>query len=405
MMRAPGTGVVPPAASTRARSAASGGPIRLRKFDPSKMRDSLIVVFVAPKNSGKSTLLADFMYHKRHLPAGFCFSATEESNEFFSKMIPPAYCYTHFDTRKLTKIYEHQKAKVNAYKRRGGDRNPVIFGVIEDCMADKKVFKETIVRDLFMNGRHRKMFVLITVQYIVDLPPDLRTNVDMYVVLRQSNVDARRKLYTCVAGACGTWKQFNEIMDVATNDHRCLVIDNGVSSNRIEDRVFWYKAKIREPFRVGCARFWRYNKRNYKSREARGGEAVGSAERAARARLGRRGYGSFATDLDARSLFAQLPRAGAVGGAAGAAAAGALSAVAPVGASVLLAGDEEEEDGGGTQATSATRPAQTTLEAVPRSARPHSAQRLVGASPSRREVRTRHGRSSGRGGLERTRRR
>ena len=35
-----------------------------------------------------------------------------------------------------------------------------------------------------------------------------------------------------------------------TNDYGCLVIDNTSTSEKIEDRVFWYKAEIHENFRM-----------------------------------------------------------------------------------------------------------------------------------------------------------
>jgi len=43
------------------------------------------------------------------------------------------------------------------------------------------------------------------------------------------------------------------------------VLDNTSKSNRIEDCVFWYKAKIRKSFRVGSSQFWNLHQKTYNS--------------------------------------------------------------------------------------------------------------------------------------------
>lgn len=263
--------------------------LRLRSFNPTTMRDSGITVFVASKGSGKSTCMASFLHAKRHLPAGVVYSATEESNDFFGQMVPPAYCFSEFDIEALTKIYEHQKTKVSQYKRprseedrrlisdedlekRDGfwavyERDPHIFLVIEDMMYDKSKFKLPIVRDLFMNGRHRKVFAMITVQYIMDMPSELRSQVDYWVLFKEDKPVNRQKLYEHVAGGkCKSPKVFNHIMDVCTRDYGCVVIDARNNSGRIEDAVYHYRAVKRPPFRIGCRAYWRYGQKNARAK-------------------------------------------------------------------------------------------------------------------------------------------
>jgi hypothetical protein len=40
-------------------------------------------------------------------------------------------------------------------------------------------------------------------------------------------------------------------------------LDNTVKSNKIEDVVFWYKAKIRDNFRVGHPSIWNMHRQKY----------------------------------------------------------------------------------------------------------------------------------------------
>lgn len=265
--------------------------LHLKKFNPTSMRDSCVVVFVAMKGSGKSTCMADFMHAKRHLPAGFVFSATEESNEFFSQMVPSMYCYNDLDLPKLREVYDYQEVKMQRYKRSRADRDrskaehgnpmmkdsdleridfwavwerdPHIFGVVEDLMADKSCFKDKVMRELFMNGRHHKMFVMITVQYVMDMPRALRSNVDYWVLFKEDSRENRENLFKHVASKCKSRQVFNKIMDECTKNYGCVVVDNRCNTGNIADAVFWYRAKPRDPFRVGSQRFWRFSRKNY----------------------------------------------------------------------------------------------------------------------------------------------
>ena len=56
--------------------------IQLRKFNPAKMGDDRICVFIGKRNTGKSTLVKDIMYYKKHIPAGIVLSAQKRGTIF-----------------------------------------------------------------------------------------------------------------------------------------------------------------------------------------------------------------------------------------------------------------------------------------------------------------------------------
>ena len=60
------------------------------------------------------------------------------------------------------------------------------------------------------------------------------------------------------------FKMFCSVMDQCTENYECLVIDNSVKSNKIEDLVFCIK-QIHENLRLGSQVFWnikRYPQKN-----------------------------------------------------------------------------------------------------------------------------------------------
>jgi hypothetical protein len=49
-------------------------------------------------------------------------------------------------------------------------------------------------------------------------------------------------------------------MDQCTENYECLVINNNVKSNKLQDQVFWYKAEAHRDFKLGSKQFWDLSK-------------------------------------------------------------------------------------------------------------------------------------------------
>jgi len=106
------------------------------------------------------------------------------------------------------------------------------------------------------------MFML-TLQYCMDLPPALRGQIDYVFILRENIIENKVKLYKHFFGIFPTFDSFNEVMNQCTENYECLVLNNRSTSNKIEDVVFWYKAKVDRKYRIGSPALWDHHKRNY----------------------------------------------------------------------------------------------------------------------------------------------
>ena len=164
--------------------------LQLRKFKPERMADDKVCVFIGKRNTGKSTLVTDILYHKKHLPAGIVLSATEEGNHYYQQYIPDLFIYGDYDREAIERVMDRQKRLVGA-----GKKNCGAFLLLDDCMYDSKFMKDTCIRQCFMNGRHWKIFFMLTMQYCMDLPPALRANIDYVFILRENIIQNREKLY------------------------------------------------------------------------------------------------------------------------------------------------------------------------------------------------------------------
>jgi len=255
--------------------------VSLRKFDMSRIPKDAVCVFIGKRRTGKSTLVKDLLFHHQDMPLGIVMSGTEESNSFYSKMVPLV--YNEFNPMVLNNFVKRQKMmmnKIQADQTAGQTRSrydPRVMLILDDCMYDDNWTRDSNIRYIFMNGRHIKVFFLITMQYPLGIQPALRTNVDYVFILREPYLNNRKRIYENYASAFPSFEFFCQIMDQCTQNYECLVIDNTSQSNKLEDIVFWYKAEMHGDFRIGAPEAWAHSTAQKKEEDANSYDARAAA--------------------------------------------------------------------------------------------------------------------------------
>ena len=245
--------------------------LNLRKFDMNKIGKGSVCVMIGKRNTGKSFLTKDLLYYKRDIPIGTVISGTEGANQFYSKIVPPLFIHEEYSPEIISNSLKRQKivvSKMREQEKSYGKSNidPYAFIILDDCLYDNSWTKDTNMRSLFMNGRHYKALLIITSQYSLGIPPNLRCNIDYVFILRENIVNNRKRLYDNYAGMFPTFEVFCQVMDQCTENYECLVIDNTSKSNKIEDMVFWYKADDHPDFTMGSPEFWQHHSSNFQDK-------------------------------------------------------------------------------------------------------------------------------------------
>lgn len=241
--------------------------LKLSKFKIKKMVDHCTIAMIAKRATGKSYLTKEILYHKRKLASIIVISLTEKLNKFYGDFVASSFIYDKFDTEILTRMFSRQKKMIidNDERKRKGkpQKDTTLMLVMDDCMSDKKWVKDPNIGELFFNGRHYHVSLILTMQYAVGIPPEMRSNLDYIFLLAEDFTNNQKKLYEHYAGMFPTFDAFCQVFDSCTENFECLVIDNTTRSNKIEDMVFWYKAKEPPAFKIGAAAFWQYAAANY----------------------------------------------------------------------------------------------------------------------------------------------
>jgi len=233
-------------------------------FKPNESKGP-VVVLIGRRDTGKSYLVRDVLYYHQDIPIGTVISGTEEGNGFYGKMVPKLFIHNEYNTAIIENILKRQRGvlkqirkEMETFKRSTID--PRTFVILDDCLYDNTWARDKMMRLLFMNGRHWKVMLLITMQYPLGIPPTLRTNIDYVFILREPYIANRKRIYENYAGMFPTFESFCQVMDQCTENFECLVINNNSKSNKLQDQVFWYKADAHNDFRLGSKEFWELSK-------------------------------------------------------------------------------------------------------------------------------------------------
>lgn len=260
--------------------------IDLKKFNPKWMEKRRVdpnqgppsILLIGSKRTGKTYLIGDIMYYFRRIPAGMIITGSEASAEKFAEFFPKSFIFDEIDDPLIERMESIVKTQRKLRKKETkGDYSSLLL--FDDCGYDKKVVNKKVIKGIFMNGRNWKILLIMAVQYSKSVPPDLRDNTDYIFILREPSIAARKKLWQEYVGQI-KFDVFNEIMDVCTENYGCIVIDKTTQSNKLEDNIFWYRA--RHPprkFKVGSKGLWKFHHKHYKSDDDSDSEADAFAKR------------------------------------------------------------------------------------------------------------------------------
>jgi hypothetical protein len=98
---------------------------------------------------------------------------------------------------------------------------------------------------------------------MMDVQPAMRSNADYIILTKEKSGVLREKIYKNWGSCLSNLRVFSHVMDKATQDFGCLIIDNkNNSSSRISDSIARFKGDYElaeSPFRMGSAPFWAFS--------------------------------------------------------------------------------------------------------------------------------------------------
>jgi hypothetical protein len=241
--------------------------LQIKKFDMKNLEDNTTITVISKRNTGKSFLTREILYHKRKIPTTIVVSKTEKLNRFYGNFVNDSFIYPDFEPSMLNKVFERQKLmSLDNEKRKELGKEPKedkVIIVMDDCFGNKDWVKQECISELFFNGRHYHLSLVLLMQYALMIPPAFRSNMDYIILLADDIISNRRKYYEYYCGFLPSFEVFQQVFTELTKDFGALIVNNRSRSSNISDKLFWYKAKQTPEFMCGSEKLRKYHKKNY----------------------------------------------------------------------------------------------------------------------------------------------
>ena len=234
--------------------------LAIRKLKPDKvLKEDRTIIIIGKRNTGKTTCLKSICYHMRkRVDFVLAFSPTRSTRQMLAEIIPQSYIHSTFEPEVLERCV--------AVQTHAESRSRKVLILIDDFAYDSALFKSDVMRELFLNGRHLRMGVIITAQYLMTVPPIFRSNTDVVMTFRENVLSVRQNLHKSFFGIFPTMQEFATAMDEVTKEYGVLVLNNASQSTSVHDTkdppILWYKAKLDlPPFYMGRRVYWQLHRR------------------------------------------------------------------------------------------------------------------------------------------------
>lgn len=231
----------------------------LTEFNPEEIKLDGTIVACGKRRTGKSWVFRNLMYlMKDKIPAGIVISQTDELNKFWRQYIPAKFIYPTYEPEILDAVFKRQKKILNdnSLTDEEKDKKAPFFILLDDVISDQRLKYDPNLMELFVAGRHYRLFVLITTQYAKAITPTIRGNTDYVFIMKTIQQRQREALWEDF-GDFLTKDAFSQILDAYTEDNETLVIDT-CPEHTVDplEMLYWWKAEDPGEFHMGSKEYW-----------------------------------------------------------------------------------------------------------------------------------------------------
>ena len=231
--------------TTRHRDKA--GECQINKFDLNLMVEHPSIVMIGKRGSGRSWVVrAILQFFSKKVPVGIIISPTDKMSSFYSKFIPDTYIYYTFQSETIERLLSRQKDIIKMQKERqkdGKDTNTGTFIVMDDCLSlEGNWEKDPVISELLFNGRDYHIMYILTMQFPLEIKPEIRCNFDYIFLLAEDSLGNQKKIYEHYASMFPNFDAFRQVFVQLTADFGSMVIANKEVRNNFLEKVYFYKA-------------------------------------------------------------------------------------------------------------------------------------------------------------------
>jgi hypothetical protein len=190
----------------------------------------------AKRNSGKSVLLRYLVkQHRDDFSKIFVVCPSEEVNHFYTEFIDKRDIFPKYQEDWVLTLMKKLEG-VNSKNEK--DNFKRILLILDDCCSDVDFHHSDSLKRIFTRGRHCGLALIITAQYVYQLPPVCRSNCD-YMAVSQMNRQGLEILTNDFLMGNITKDEFYKMYYRCTSNYGFLLINNNsASDNNNLDEIY-----------------------------------------------------------------------------------------------------------------------------------------------------------------------
>ncbi len=206
--------------------------LRFSKFDISNTREHPLIFVIGKRGTGKTNFVIDTI-KKMGLDNEKTLVISPQD-----KLAP-----TYVKKLKGVRVAYKYVPELIDDRENPGYAECIVF---DDCTTKVDALTDEQFRNLVFDHRQHKQTVIVTMQYPLGIPPELRGMADHIVLFAEDFGSNKKRLYDHYAGMFPTFASFDTVFSKMTVNHRCMVIHNNNHNDCFLDKVHWYKTELQE---------------------------------------------------------------------------------------------------------------------------------------------------------------
>ena len=239
--------------------------ITLGKLDIQQIKDNPLIICIGMRNSGKSTIVLDYLSQHQDIPCGIVISPTEQFNLTYQNHLPQMFIHEEMNTEILESFIKRQEYQVIKASQ-DPTIDPRAFIVLDDCMADFQSWTNNkAIQKLFFEKDRLNVTLIITLMDPVGIPARLRNCIDYIFLCKNTNKTNCKRLFQMYGQMFPDQEHFRATMLNYCDNFNKLVIHQTVTTatattDGLKQQVFYYKANWENTrsFKICHQKYWEY---------------------------------------------------------------------------------------------------------------------------------------------------
>ena len=237
--------------------------LSIHAFDLETIKPHRKHLFVGSSGKGKSHCLLHILSQiAPTVDIALLMCPTETTRAWFQRrgLIPSSLMYDHLDLDVIGAALSLQRE----LRQKGKKRHLLI--ILDDCAFDKKSWRHPVIGELMCNGRHLGCTTMITCQYLMQIGPEARTNIDYCYACSDSCYANVRRLHESFFGCFKKADEMHRVHSACTKEYSLLVSDcTQVKVDSPSDMIFYHRAPAKLPTMnpIGLPVYWKLEQRRH----------------------------------------------------------------------------------------------------------------------------------------------